>query len=302
METLAVARAAVGPVRFTLAGGPGFGRAPGTPTFRVLAGVSVAFDALRDAPVKSGDDSARRHPVKPAGDGATGPGTGRPPDATPKPPDADADGVVDASDACPTEPGVSSTDPKTNGCAKDTDGDAIRDPSDACPGEPGSASPDPKKHGCPSSVRLDGAQIVILEQVHFKTASSEIDPSSFDLLQQVADVIRAHPELARIAVDGHTDNRGADAPNLLLSRKRAGAVVTWLTEHGVDARRTEARGFGARQPIADNATDEGRAKNRRVEFLILRKTPDGEAGWRDGTVQKNVEQSVDSSSGSAPKP
>lgn len=303
VETLIVARATAGPVQFTLGGGPGFGRAPGTPAFRGLAGVSVAFDALRDPPAGTDRGAAR------GTDGADGPdpNTGRlsgsgtgdigEPVVPAKPPDGDADGVPDANDACPAEPGVATTDPKTHGCTlqsgageRDSDADSIRDRSDACPAEPGSPSADPKKHGCPTSVRLDGSQIVILEQVHFKTASSEIDPSSFELLQQVADVLEAHPEIARLAVDGHTDDRGADASNLLLSRKRASAVVTWLTQHGVDARRTEARGFGARQPIADNTTDEGRAKNRRVEFLILRKTEEGAAGWREGTVQPNVEQ------------
>ncbi|HTJ81385.1 MAG TPA: OmpA family protein, partial [Polyangiaceae bacterium] len=62
------------------------------------------------------------------------------------------------------------------------------------------------------------------------------------------------------------------------------SVERWLTEHGVDARRLEARGFGAKQPIADNATEEGRAKNRRVEFVILHRTGEGARGWIDGTL------------------
>ena len=62
-------------------------------------------------------------------------------------------------------------------------------------------------------------------------------------------------------------------------------MVTWLTDHGVDARRLEARGFGPRQPIADNGTEAGRQQNRRVEFNILRRTPEGEAGWQDGDLE-----------------
>jgi OmpA-OmpF porin, OOP family len=62
------------------------------------------------------------------------------------------------------------------------------------------------------------------------------------------------------------------------------AVVRWLTEHGVDARRLESRGFGPRRPIAPGKTAEARAKNRRVEFLVKRRDPAGESAWKDGPV------------------
>ncbi len=88
------------------------------------------------------------------------------------------------------------------------------------------------------------------------------------------------------AVDGHTDDRGGDKPNKSLSERRALSVVRWLVEHGVDARRLEARGFGQRRPIGDNKTEEGRAKNRRVEFLIRLRTDLGEKGWFDGPVDE----------------
>ncbi|MCS6902218.1 MAG: OmpA family protein, partial [Polyangiaceae bacterium] len=128
-------------------------------------------------------------------------------------------------------------------------------------------------------------QIVILQQVNFKTGSDVIDQGSFGLLQQVRDVIQQHPEIARIAIDGHTDSQGNAQANLELSRRRAMAVLRWLSEHSVDARRLEARGFGSKRPIADNKTAAGRAKNRRVEFQILRRTPRGEAGWQEGSVE-----------------
>jgi outer membrane protein OmpA-like peptidoglycan-associated protein len=125
-----------------------------------------------------------------------------------------------------------------------------------------------------------------LQQVNFATGRAEIKPESFGLLGQVASVLKDHPEIARLSVDGHTDNQGGDKPNLNLSERRAISVVAWLTEHGIDARRLEARGFGLRRPIADNKTEAGRAKNRRVEFQIRRRAPEGEAGWRDGPVDE----------------
>ena len=98
--------------------------------------------------------------------------------------------------------------------------------------------------------------------------------------------MKEHPEIARVAVDGHTDSVGTARANLALSRRRAIAVMRWLVAHGVDERRLEARGFGPRRPIADNKTAEGRAKNRRVEFQILKRTDKGEAGWKDGPVDE----------------
>ena len=100
----------------------------------------------------------------------------------------------------------------------------------------------------------------------------------------MAALLKDHPEIARVAVDGHTDNRGGDAQNKALSERRARAVVDWLINHGVDARRLEAHGFGQRRPIAANITTMGRAKNRRVEFLIRLRTDRGKAGWVGGPI------------------
>jgi outer membrane protein OmpA-like peptidoglycan-associated protein len=310
-EVLIGARYTLGPMVFGLAGGPGFGRGAGTPTYRLLASITGTFDALpvHDPSEGSGrgagdgDAATKRKSLPPApaapldtdGDGVPDAEDACPTivgDASPGayrrgcPPDRDRDGIFDADDRCPDVPGVESADPAKNGCPPDTDGDGIPDDKDACPREKGEPSADPKKNGCPTAVRIEGTQIVILQQVNFETGRDEIKADSFDLLGQVAAVMRDHPEIARVAVDGHTDNRGGDKPNVNLSERRAVAVVRWLTEHGVDARRLEARGFGARRPIADNKTEAGRAKNRRVEFQIRRRAPEGEAGWRDGPVEE----------------
>ena len=172
-----------------------------------------------------------------------------------------------------------------HGCPADTDGDGIPNAADACPYERGKPSEDKATHGCPFAVRIDGSQIVILQQVQFPTGRAEIEPESFELLTEVAAVLEEHPEIARVAVDGHTDNQGSAQANLSLSQRRALAVVAWLTAHGIDARRLEARGFGARRPLADNRTSDGRARTRRVEFQIRRRTDEGAAGWRDGPLE-----------------
>lgn len=202
------------------------------------------------------------------------------------PADADQDGTPDTEDACPKEKGVRSSDPKQDGCPPDTDGDGLRDPQDACPNERGEPSKDPKSSGCPAAVRVVGEQIVILQKVEFQTGRAVILEQSKALLKQVADVLQQHPEIVRLAVDGHTDSTGSKSGNIILSQKRALAVMQWLVGEGnVDSRRVEARGFGPRQPIADNGSKEGRSKNRRVEFQILKRDLRGEAAWQDGTVE-----------------
>jgi len=167
---------------------------------------------------------------------------------------------------------VPSPDPTLNGCPPDTDGDGILDDVDACPREKGLPDPDPQKNGCPAKVRVTEKEIVILEQVQFKTGSAVILPASDDLLEQVANVLTEHPEIQRIEVQGHTDNRGGRRYNKKLSIRRANAVVKWLTQRGnIDASRLVAQGYGMDEPIASNDTPEDRQLNRRVQFKILEK-------------------------------
>jgi OOP family OmpA-OmpF porin len=201
------------------------------------------------------------------------------------PPDRDGDLIADGDDRCPDEKGVATPDLERFGCPLDSDADGFADAIDACPNEKGEANEDPKKKGCPRSVRVEGTQIVILQSVNFATGSDVIAGDSFQLLGQVAAVLVEHPEIARVAVDGHTDNAGLAQANVTLSQKRSVAVITWLVEHGIDARRLEARGFGPRRPIDTNATPVGKAKNRRVEFQILKRSADGSAAWRAGSIQ-----------------
>jgi outer membrane protein OmpA-like peptidoglycan-associated protein len=94
--------------------------------------------------------------------------------------------------------------------------------------------------------------------------------ASDELLNQVANVLREHQEIVKVEVQGYTDNRGTAPRNLKLSQRRAAAVVKWLTTAGgiVDDR-LSSKGYGIEEPIADNDTEQGRQKNRRVQFKIL---------------------------------
>jgi outer membrane protein OmpA-like peptidoglycan-associated protein len=187
-------------------------------------------------------------------------------------PDSDKDGVFDDEDTCLNTPGIRTSDPATNGCPppKDTDKDEIIDPEDACPEAPGPRDTDPKKNGCPAA-RVERGQIKILERVEFDNNSARIQPGSDRILQAVLTVMNEHPEFTQLSVEGHTDNRGGANHNLDLSRRRAAAVVKWLTDHGVAPSRLSSKGLGMTTPIDSNDTDTGRQNNRRVEFHILEK-------------------------------
>ena len=189
----------------------------------------------------------------------------------PPPPDRDGDGVPDTQDACPDLAGLKTSDPATNGCPGDRDGDTIRDDKDACPDERGKPDPDPEKNGCPVAVRVTETEIVILQQVQFDTGKATIKKVSDPLLEEVSQVLKEHPEIARIEVQGHTDNRGPAKLNEKLSQGRADSVMKALVARGVEQDRLSAKGYGPNVPIADNKTEEGRQKNRRVQFNILEK-------------------------------
>ena len=183
--------------------------------------------------------------------------------------DRDKDGVLDPDDICPDEHQGSTPDPARKGCpAPDRDKDTVVDPVDACPDQPGAPNPDPKKNGCPGLVEVKGGQIVIVKPVFFATNKDVILAKSFPVLQSVADALKASPQIKKVRVEGHTDNRGKVDYNIDLSDRRAKSVMKWLIDHGIEQGRLEAQGFGPNKPVADNKNEAGRAKNRRVDFVI----------------------------------
>jgi OmpA-OmpF porin, OOP family len=104
--------------------------------------------------------------------------------------------------------------------------------------------------------------------IQFATGKADILPASENVLQEIARMMQQNPEV-KLRVEGHTDSVGSAASNQTLSEKRAQAVVAWLTAHGVNSARLEAKGWGQTKPVADNGTDDGRAKNRRVELVKM---------------------------------
>lgn len=109
---------------------------------------------------------------------------------------------------------------------------------------------------------------IVLRGVHFAFDRATIKPEAEAVLAQAAMILKKNSEV-RIRVAGYTDSTGGDAYNQALSERRASAVKGWLVSHGIPARRLEAVGYGKAMPVADNATEEGRAQNRRVELTVL---------------------------------
>lgn len=181
-----------------------------------------------------------------------------------KPPDdPDGDGLIGDKDQCPDEAGP----PDNFGCPiLDTDKDGIPDHLDPCPTLAG------RYGGCPR-VFASRNKIRVMEKIYFATDQDVILPESFSVLEEVAEIVKLHPEWLEILVEGHADFRASDAYNLDLSQRRAASVMRYLISQGVEPSRLRAQGFGRSRPVADNKTEEGMALNRRVEFTLVRLAP-----------------------------
>jgi len=185
--------------------------------------------------------------------------------------DSDGDGIPDRLDRCPRVPG-----PKENqGCPDlDSDGDGIPDRLDKCPQEKETFNGIDDDDGCPDKgpelAVLTPEKIEIKQQIFFEFNKSVIKPQSYLLLATVAKILTLHPEITQIRIEGHTDTVGKHDYNVKLSQARAESVRQHLiTVNGIEPNRLTAVGFGPDHPIAPNDTDEGRAKNRRSEFIIV---------------------------------
>ncbi len=263
------------PVTLTLGGGAGLNDGLGVPLFRVFAGVAVDIERGTGGLVdRDGDgipDDEDKCPLE-GGDVVRIPG---PYYGCPKR-DSDGDGIPDYLDACPDKPGVATKDPTTNGCPdNDRDHDGIPNDKDKCPDEPETYNGFQDADGCPDvppvQVEVRPDQIVILnETVKFELNSDKIvGDRSYLALDAVAGALKAHPEIKRLEVAGHTDNMGVRDTNVDLSKRRAAAVYAYLVSKGIEPNRLVSEGYGPDKPIAPNDSDDGRAKNRRVQFNIL---------------------------------
>jgi outer membrane protein OmpA-like peptidoglycan-associated protein len=215
---------------------------------------------------------ARGCPVDADGDGVfdgidqcpgTSPGTAV--DARGCPLDGDGDGVDDTQDQCPDTPAGTAVD--RSGCpvGRDADSDGVDDARDRCPDTPTGTPVDAV--GCRLLFRTEHDSLV-LEGVTFEAGRSRLQPGSADVLDAVAASLLAHPEV-RIEIAGYTDNTGSAAVNTRLAAARAEAVRAYLMRRGVSPGRMIAKGYGPANPVASNATPEGRAQNRRVELHRL---------------------------------
>lgn len=253
-------------------------------TYAFMLGVSVPFG---DKPLPYNYDSD--------GDGIPDridkcPNTprGTPVDSDGCPLDSDGDGVPNFRDQCPNTPPGAKVN--VNGCSIDDDRDGVPNDIDQCPNTPYGVPVDVR--GCPLDSDNDGvpnkidqcpgtlpgmkvnsrgcviSQNVDIEGVHFEFNKARLMLDSRTVLNNVAKALTNEPDVS-IIIAGHTDSVGSDAYNKRLSQQRAQSVVDYLISKGINSSRLRAVGYGESKPIADNSTDEGRERNRRVELQVI---------------------------------
>ena len=170
--------------------------------------------------------------------------------------DTDGDGLADGDEVL-----TEHTDP----LKKDSDGDGVPDGEDPCPLEAGPVA----NHGCPEAPFAIGDRLDA-SGVEFETGQWVILEESIPTLQKVLALMQKYPQ-ASISIQGHTDNVGDSLFNNTLSLNRVNAVKEWLVNNGINPKRLSTIGYGQTRPIASNATEEGRKKNRRIEFIVTKR-------------------------------
>ncbi len=219
-------------------------RCPNTPRGEQVDAYGCALDSDGDG-VK---DSMDQCPGTPAG---------TPVDSKGCPLDSDGDGVTDDKDRCPNT--VAGAEVDENGCELDSDGDGVVDRLDECPGTTAGTPVDNK--GC--EIKGD----YVLRGVNFESNSDQLKGGSAAVLDEVVATLKRYPEITFV-VEGHTDSVGSAEYNEGLSQRRAQTVYDYLANAGIAENRMQAVGRGEAEPIADNATAEGRAENRRVVLAV----------------------------------
>ena len=121
-----------------------------------------------------------------------------------------------------------------------------------------------------STRATDDTSWIVLDRIHFESNSSKIDPDAEAQAKNISDILKAYPHAAA-KIGGYTDSTGSDAANLRLSRSRAESARASVEHNGLAATRVTADGFGSKDPVASNSTDDGKAQNRRVALLVISK-------------------------------
>jgi len=171
--------------------------------------------------------------------------------------DTDGDGLTDGAEV---------NTHRTNPLVADTDGGSVNDGTEVTRGtDPKNADDDVPK------IKAEVGKAYTLKGVNFKTGSAEILPESEPVLMQAFEALN-YPGNKDwlVEIQGHTDNTGRRSTNQKLSVNRANSVKAWLVKKGIDPARISTKGFGPDKPVASNKTTEGRAENRRIEFVRTR--------------------------------
>jgi len=231
---------------------------PGTPTGAIVDATGCPSDNDGDGVL----DGLDRCPDTPAGAAIDDSGC---------PSDSDGDGVLDGVDQCPDTPAGATID--DSGCPSDSDGDGALDGLAQCPDTPSHLQVD--ETGCPIAITATETELldtgmIRTSLVTFGSGSDELKTKSFGELLKIGETLINWPEL-RVEIGGHTDAQGSDELNQKLSEKRAQAVLDYLGSRfpDINSEQYTVVGYGESLPVADNATAEGRARNRRVEFKVL---------------------------------
>ncbi|HEU5060724.1 MAG TPA: OmpA family protein, partial [Kofleriaceae bacterium] len=186
-----------------------------------------------------------------------------PPPGQPCPPSSDPadprDGIEPVAEKPPAPPPQPS----------DGDGDGLLDDKDRCAKEPETANGFDDADGCPDEVPADVKKLTgVISGIQFVQSTAELAPGSAAVLDETVAMLTKYPTV-RIEISGHTDSSGDEQKNRALSQQRADAVRAYLVKRGIAEARLESKGYGPEFPIGNNATPDGRAQNRRVEFKLL---------------------------------
>jgi outer membrane protein OmpA-like peptidoglycan-associated protein len=177
------------------------------------------------------------------------------------PVDTDSDGVPDYKDECKATPINTAVD--ENGCPLDSDLDGVPDNEDQCPGTTPGAHVD--EFGCE---KVELKELILSSGANFAFNSSELLPAAYQQLDILVNVMKEDPS-SRWRIEGHTDNLGSAQINRKISLERANAVLNYFVSKGINRNRFDVVGLGMDFPVADNSTEDGRAKNRRVAILRI---------------------------------
>jgi len=187
-------------------------------------------------------------------------------------PDNDGDSIPDFKDKSPNQPEDFDGFEDLDGAPDlDNDKDGILDVNDRCPNEPETMNGFMDDDGCPDKkpeIVFEEEAPLVIEGVNFATSSAILTDGAKEVLDKVVVTLVDYPDI-NLGINGYTDSMGNRDYNVLLSRQRAESVLNYLIENGVSPERLKAQGFGPDNPIAPNDTKDGRAKNRRIEFIRI---------------------------------